>query len=115
MVPPHGQSRLHLGGLSPKLTALATGTEGLQYTEKVCQDLFPEPAQRSLDISRHHKIVNFHRRVGQNQLLVFERTRESYSNFRSIIFFLGGDFGSNFGSKIIPQSIQDHFDAPKSL
>ena len=69
--------------------------------------------QKSLDISGHPKITNFHGRVVQNQLLLFEHMRESYSHFRPFFFSLEDGFGFHFGSKLIPKSIQDHFDEPK--
>ena len=77
--------------------------------------MFPEPAPTSLGICGHAEIVNFHGRVIQNQLLVFELKVSPYSPFKSIFFALDVALSVNFDPKMRPKSIHDRFDGSKSF
>ena len=64
---------------------------------------------------RNAEIVNFHGRVVQNPLLMFELKVSPYSRFKSIFFALDEASSVPFDSKMLPKSIHDRFDASKNL
>ena len=124
MNPPRGQKCLALaptGGFSKRLTMPAgvfPGSCGRSFSlhPLYCNsNLFPGPAATSLGTCRNAEIVNFHGRVVQNPLLMFELKVSPYSRFKSIFFALDVASSVTFDSKMLPKSIHDRFDASKNL